>query len=256
MARVCAVVPVYNHEHAIAGIVGELRRCALTVYLVDDGSRASCAEVLDRLAAVDPEVRVVRLAHNQGKGAAVLAGMRAAAREGCTHALQIDADGQHQVDDVPRFLAVATADPAAVVCGAPQFDDSMPRSRRYLRYLTHVMVWVNTLSFGIRDSMCGFRVYPLAQVLPVIESEVPGRRMDFDVEALVRLHWRGVPLRWLPTPVSYPAGGVSHFRLLQDNVLITRMHTRLFFGMLRRLPRIVARRTGMRVLQPTTRVPT
>ncbi len=118
----------------------------------------------------------------------------------------------------------------------------MPRHRLYLRYLTHVMVWLNTLSFDIPDSMCGLRVYPLAVVLPVLEAEPPGSRMDFDVEVLVRLHWRGVAMRWLPTRVRYPLDGLSHFRLVRDNGLITAMHTKLFFGMLRRAPWLIARR--------------
>jgi polyprenyl-phospho-N-acetylgalactosaminyl synthase len=90
--------------------------------------------------------------------------------------------------------------------------------------------------------MCGLRVYPLAKVLPVIESEHPGRRMDFDIEILVRLHWTGVEMRWLPTRVGYPRDGISHFRLVRDNGLITLMHTQLFLGMLLRAPRLIARR--------------
>jgi glycosyltransferase involved in cell wall biosynthesis len=252
--KACVVIPVYNHEQAIGRIVGELRALGLPVILVDDGSDASCAQVLDALAERLPDVELLRLPRNQGKGAAVMAGLAAAARAHYTHALQIDADGQHRIQDATRFLAVAAAAPDAVVCGEPLFDASIPRSRRYLRYLTHAMVWVNTLSRDIRDSMCGFRVYPLAQVLPVFAEQSPGRRMDFDVEALVRLHWHGVPLRWVVTPVTYPRDGVSHFRLVRDNVLITAMHTRLFFGMVRRLPRLLGRRLAPSVAQ--TRVST
>jgi hypothetical protein len=170
-----------------------------------------------------------------------MAGLKAAAAAGFTHALQIDADGQHDSADVPRFAAAAIEEPLSLICGRPVFDASVPRHRLYLRYLTHVMVWVNTLSLDIPDSMCGLRVYPLSVVLPVVEGESPGARMDFDVEVLVRLHWHGIAMRWMPTRVGYPADGVSHFRLLRDNWLISVMHTRLFFGMLRRSPRLVAR---------------
>lgn len=242
MIEACAVVPVYNHEGAVGATVAGLRAHGLPVILVDDGSRPECGQVLRVLAAADSAVRLVSLAENQGKGAAVMAGLQAAAAAGFTHALQIDADGQHDASDVPGFLAAATAEPRAVICGQPVFDGSVPRHRLYLRYLTHVMVWLNTLSLDIRDSMCGLRVYPLSEVLPVIEAGRPGRRMDFDVEVLVRLHWAGVALRWLPTRVRYPLDGVSHFRLVRDNVLITAMHTRLFFGMLRRAPRLLLRR--------------
>ena len=242
MTSVCAVVPVFDHELAVGVTTAGLRAHGLTVLLVDDGSGPACEAELRRLAAADPEVRLLRLPVNQGKGAAVLAGLKAAAAAGFTHALQIDADGQHDSTDVPRFVATAIAEPSVLVCGRPQFDASVPRHRLYLRYLTHVMVWLNTLSFDIPDSMCGLRVYPLAVVLPVLEAEPPGGRMDFDVEVLVRLHWSGVAMRWLPTRVRYPLDGVSHFRLVRDNGLITVMHTKLFFGMLRRAPRLIARR--------------
>jgi len=235
-------VPVFDHEGAIAQTTAGLRRHGLPVILVDDGSGPACAAELRRLASADPEVSLVRLPENRGKGAAVLAGLRAAANHGYTHALQIDADGQHDSGDVPRFLATSDAEPAALVCGRPVFDESVPRHRLYLRYLTHVMVWLNTLSFDIPDSMCGLRIYPLSVVLPVLEAEPPGSRMDFDVEVLVRLHWHGVAMRWLPTRVSYPLDGRSHFRLVQDNWLITLMHARLFFGMLWRSPGLIARR--------------
>jgi hypothetical protein len=173
-----------------------------------------------------------------------MAGFEAAAAAGYTHVLQVDADGQHALDDVPRFIGHAQQRPHDVVCGRPVFDASAPRSRLYLRYLTHVMVWINTLSFDVPDPMCGYRVYPLAEVLPLVRVEPPGRRMDFDVELLVRLHWRGVAMTWVPTRVTYPQDGVSQFRLFRDNALITSMHTRLFFGMLRRAPRLVARKLG------------
>lgn len=242
MSRHCAVVPVYDHGATVGRVVAELRRHSLPVFLVDDGSDAECAAVLDALAAADAAVRVVRLARNSGKGCAVRAGLETALAAGFTHALQVDADGQHALGDIPRFVALSLQRPQDVVCGCPQFDASVPRHRLYLRYLTHVMVWVNTLSLDVRDAMCGFRVYPLGPVLSVIREEGLGRRMDFDVDLLVRLHWRGVPLSWVPTRVTYPEGGVSHFRLVRDNALITAMHTRLFFGMLWRAPRLLARR--------------
>lgn len=242
MTRTCAVVPVFDHEGAIGETTAGLRRHGLRVILVDDGSGPACAAELQRISGFDPAVSLVRLPENRGKGAAVLAGLKAAAAQGYSHALQIDADGQHDSSDVPRFLAASEAEPLALICGRPLFDASVPRHRLYLRYLTHVMVWLNTLSFDIPDSMCGLRVYPLSVVLPVLEAEPPGSRMDFDVEVLVRLHWHGMAMHWLPTRVSYPLDGRSHFRLVRDNWLITLMHTRLFFGMLRRAPGMVARR--------------
>ena len=232
----CAIVPVYNHEHAVARVVAALRAADLPCLLVDDGSGEVCARELDRLAATVPQTALVRLGVNGGKGAAMLAGFSAAWQRGYSHALQVDADGQHALADVPAFIAAARAAPAALICGRPLFDRSMPAGRRYGRYLTHGLVWLNTLSFAIPDSLCGFRVYPLASVLRLMAEEYIGRRMDFDVEIIVRMYWRGVPMRWLPTAVTYPLDGVSHFRMLRDNARMVALQLRLFGGMLLRLP--------------------
>jgi len=241
MHRPCAVIPVYNHEHALPLVVAALRGAGLPCVLVDDASRPACAAVLDQLAE-QPDTFLLRLAQNQGKGGAVMAGLREAARLGFSHALQVDADGQHDLGDVARFLDRSRAAPQALVCGYPQYDASVPKARLYARYLTHLWVWINSLSLQIRDGMCGFRVYPLAATVALIDSARLGRRMDFDPEILVRLAWRNQPMHWLPTRVHYPLDGLSHFRLLHDNALIAKMHAKLFCGMLLRAPLILWRR--------------
>ena len=241
MNKPCAVIPVFNHEGAVPAVVADLRAAGLPCVLVDDASSPACARVLQQLAGQD-QVFLVSLAVNQGKGGAVMAGLREAARLGFSHALQVDADGQHDLADVSRFLEQSREHPEALICGFPQYDDSVPKGRLYARYLTHVWVWINSLSLRIPDSMCGFRVYPLPPVLALINSVNLGRRMDFDPEILVRLAWRNQPMRWLPTKVHYPQDGLSHFRLFHDNALISTMHTKLFFGMLLRAPVILWRR--------------
>ena len=237
----CVVIPVYNHEHAIGAVVGAIREQGVPMVLVDDGSSQACAEVLRRLSAA-PEVTLVRHEINRGKGAAVVTGMRTASARGYTHAVQIDADGQHTVSDVTRFVSEARQHPDVVICGRPIFDASIPRSRYYGRYLTHGLVWLETLSFELVDTMCGFRVYPLAVTLALLDRTGVGPRMDFDTEVLVRLHWRGVRTRWLATQVRYPLDGVSHFRLFRDNVRMTLLHIGLLLGMLVRLPLLLWRK--------------
>jgi glycosyltransferase involved in cell wall biosynthesis len=240
--KVTGVIPVYNHEHAVPAVAANLRAHGLPVVLVDDGSSESCRLALERLSAAtgDP---LVRLPVNGGKGAAVIAGLRAALALGFTHALQVDADGQHDLRDVPKFLAAARAEPDAVICGRPLFDESIPKVRFISRYITHVLVWLQTLSVSrVRDSMCGFRLYPLRTVLEVVDRDGVGRRMDFDVELLVKLVWRGRTLRWIDTRVSYPTDGISHFRMLYDNLRLAGMHVRLVLGMLWRAPLLVWRR--------------
>lgn len=237
----CVVIPVYNHEHAIGAVASGIRAQSVPIVLVDDGCNAACAEVLQRLSAM-PDVLLVRHERNRGKGAAVSTGLHAARDRGYTHAVQIDADGQHCVADVSRFVEQARADPHAVICGRPIFDASIPHSRYYGRYLTHALVWLETLSFELIDTMCGFRVYPLDSTLALLGRSRIGTRMDFDTEVLVRLHWRGVRTRWLATPVRYPLDGVSHYRLFFDNARMTSLHVRLIAGMLVRLPVLLWRK--------------
>lgn len=238
----CAIIPVYNHGDALAAVVHAIRRHELPCILVDDGSAPDCAAVIDQLAAT-LSLDLVRLPANQGKGAAVMAGLRRAKAAGHDHALQIDADGQHDSEDIPALLALSAQHPNAVISGRPVYDDSVPKARLYGRYITHAWVWINTLSPVIRDAMCGFRVYPLASVLPLINQTRLGQRMDFDIEVLVRLHWQGVRIIQTPTHVYYPLDGISHFKAVRDNLLISRMHARLFLGMLARLPLLLWRLT-------------
>lgn len=240
MFKPCAVIPVYDHEHAVANVLRAVLAAGLPCILVDDGSGPGCAAVLDTLA-LEEGVLLERHGGNQGKGAAVLTGFRRAAQAGYTHVLQVDADGQHNTGDIASFLAAGAAQPDAIIAGCPVFDASVPKLRLYARYLTHVWVWINTLSLAIRDAMCGFRVYPVAPVLALDARRKLGQRMNFDIEILVRLYWDGVDVVNHPTRVGYPLDGVSHFKAWTDNVLITRLHTALFFGMLVRSPKLIAR---------------
>lgn len=243
MSKPCIVIPVYEHEGAMPGVLKSLKRFKLPCLMVDDGSSAACASALRNLAKRQGKwVSLIRLPQNQGKGAAVMAGCRAAFQRGYTHAIQIDADGQHTASDLPRFLAASKAEPLAAICGSPVFDASIPAIRLYGRMITNSLIKLHALSLGLEDGMCGFRLYPLAALMRVLDREDPGKRMDFDPEILVRLRWQGLKLAFLPTKVSYPTDGRSHFLMGLDNLLITRMHFRLFFGMLWRSPWILWRR--------------
>jgi len=240
--RPCLLIPVYDHEQVLARLLSKLKPYGLPCLLVDDGSNPICRATLEALQAQESSwVTLIRHAVNQGKGAAIITGLREAARLGNTHLLQVDADGQHAVEDVPKFIAAARAAPTAIVTGAPIFDASVPKKRLYGRYATHVMVWLNTLSLAIRDSMCGFRVYPVAATLALVDRVRIGLRMDFDIEIIVRMYWAGTPVVNIPTRVVYPLDGISHFDLWRDNVRIAWLHVRLFFGMLLRAPRLLLR---------------
>lgn len=236
--RPCVVIPCYNHGATMASVLARLQPSGLPCIIVDDGSEPATKQQLAQLSGVT----LISLATNQGKGAAVITGLKAAWQAGFTHAIQLDADGQHAIEDVPRFLQQARLYPESLISGAPDYDESVPKSRLYGRYVTHFWVWIETLSLSLKDSMCGFRVYPLAATLAVVAKHRPGKRMDFDTEIMVRLYWAGTDSRFLKTRVIYPPDGLSHFDALRDNLRISWMHTRLFFGMLPRIPSLLARR--------------
>lgn len=238
----CFVIPVYNHPDTIAATVRSLLQFELPIIVVDDGSDSSTKTELAALAAQIPAMELLTLPDNLGKGGAVMAGLSRAFERGFSHALQVDADGQHNLADIPLLWQSSAAQPLALVSGAPVYDDSIPTGRKIGRYITHFWVWVETLSFSVKDTMCGFRVYPLASCMQLFASKKPGLRMDFDIEVMVRLYWQQVPIKFVPTKVIYPEGGRSHFMVLRDNWLISKMHSRLFFGMLKRLPLLLWRK--------------
>ena len=240
--RPCLVLPVYDPGPALARTVAALAGCGLPMYLADDGSGPETRRELERLALEQPLIRLLSLSPNQGKGAAVMAGLRRAHQDGFSHALQVDADGQHDAGAVEEFLALGRDHPGAVVTGVPRFDHSAPAARRYWRYANHVWVWINTLSLDIRDSLCGFRLYPLEPTIALLDRTAIPRRMAFDTEIIIRLQWAGVPVVNAPVAVTYPGDGVSHYRPWRDTLGIIWMHHRLFFLMLARAPRLLARR--------------
>jgi predicted LPLAT superfamily acyltransferase len=221
----CAVVPCYNHGATVGGVVERLRARGLAVIVVDDGSDAETARALAALSGI----HLSRLPTNRGKGAAVARALREAQRLGFSHALQVDADGQHDLDDVPRFLETARAQPEAVVCGEPVYDESAPKSRLYGRLITRFWVWVETRGRARGDAMCGFRIYPVAPSVALLDRIRIATGMSFDIDVLVRLVWEGLPSKSVRTRVIYPEHGISHFRMLRDNLRISGTHSKLFF---------------------------
>lgn len=240
--KTCVVIPVYEHAAALGAVLAQIKPLALPTILVDDGSSLVCAQVLMCYAQAEGEwLTLLTRTRNEGKGAAVMDGFRHALQTGFTHAIQIDADGQHQVNDIPKFLAAATNNPSALILGQPIFDQGAPKSRRYGRVITNVWISINTLSGAITDGMCGFRLYPLAAVQALLATTNVAKRMAFDIDIVVRLYWQGLTIINIPTVVRYPPNGVSHFKLWQDNVQISAVHAKLFFGMLMRCISLLAR---------------
>ena len=242
MSKYSIVIPVYNHPHYLADLVQHLEQFQFPIILVNDGSHAECTAILRKLDQQFDQVSLIEHVENKGKGQAVITGLRYAAHIGMTHALQLDADGQHHWDDVAKFFQLSQQQPEAVVIGQPIFDASVPKKRLYGRYITHFWVWVNSLSFDIKDSMCGFRIYPLDTTIAVLNKAKFQPRMGFDSEILVRLKWEDVPFINIPTPVIYPEHGISHFDAWRDNIGISKAHATLFIEMLKRLPQLLLRK--------------
>ena len=233
--RPCALIPTYDNPDTIGPVVSRIRDWLPDVIVVDDGSAERGRRAVEALASI-AGVRVHRREKNGGKGAAVKDGFRIARELNFTHVLQVDADGQHRLEDIPRFLDMAGSRPDALILGAPIFDGSAPRMRVLGRRLTRF--WTIVETYGrrvIEDPMCGFRVYP---VDAAIRSNANGNAMDFDPEIAVRMVWDRIPVVNLPTRIRYASkqeGGVSHFRPFRDDALISWMHTRLVTGAILRL---------------------
>jgi len=243
------VIPSYDTGPLVYSTVAAARAAWSPVWVVVDGSRDGTAEGLLALAASDPGLRVDVLAKNSGKGAAVLHALEAARAQGFTHALTMDADGQHPAELIAAFMTESAAHPDAMVLGRPVFDASAPLLRVRGRRVSNAWTNLETLGAGIADSLFGFRVYPIAPLVDVMRRQPWMRRFDFDTEAVVRLAWRGVRPINVDAPVRYlraEEGGVSHFRYGRDNALLSWMHLRLLLGFALRLPMLVARRLAGR----------
>jgi glycosyltransferase involved in cell wall biosynthesis len=243
------LIPSYNPGRKVFETVQGAREQWNPVWVVVDGSNDGTAEALQALAKEDPGLRVLIRSKNGGKGSAVLDGAVEALREGYTHVLTMDSDGQHPPDRIRDFMAASAAKPSSMVLGVPIFDSSAPSVRVKGRRISNYWANVETFDAGIQDSLFGFRVYPAAPLVATMKSHFWMRRFDFDVEIVVRLSWSGVEAINLPAQVRYfrpDEGGVSHFNYLRDNVLLTSMHIRLFTVFIIRLPFLMVRRATRR----------
>jgi glycosyltransferase involved in cell wall biosynthesis len=239
------LIPSYNPGPKVFATVKAALDQWSPVWVVVDGSTDDSAQGLLKMAAGEPDLKVWVLPKNRGKGAAVLLGLKEAQNAGFTHALTMDSDGQHPPDSIPAFMQASLKAPDAMVLGCPVFDASAPSLRVKGRKISNWWANLETLWAGIGDSLFGFRVYPIRSLIGVMRRQIWMRRFDFDVEAVVRLCWRGVKPINMPAQVRYfsaQEGGVSHFKYWRDNVLLTWMHFRLFWGFVLRLPLLTVRR--------------
>lgn len=240
----CLLIPIYDHKDQIRAVLDSLARFGLDCIVIDDGSGIETRMVLD---AAEKDYRWLEVYHrdfNGGRGAALVSGYRLATKRGFSHAIQLDADGQHDAKDVPRFIEAIATNPDALVLGAPIFDETVPKGRLYGRQLSRFMVWLTTLSMDVSDPLCGFRGIPLAATLDLLGRVEMGHHMEFDPQLIIQLQWRGVPVINLPTKVVYDREGLSHFDFVRDNLRLIGVYIRALGGMLLRSPRLLMRRAS------------
>ncbi|NOQ14581.1 MAG: glycosyltransferase [Methyloprofundus sp.] len=240
------LIPSYNTGKLLKDTVAEALQQWSPVWVVIDGSDDGSEHLLKPLQEHYADALVVIvLAENKGKGAAVLAGITQASEAGYTHVLTMDADYQHPASFIKKFMQTSMDRSEAMVLGEPQFDDSAPALRVQGRRISNAWANLETMGWGIHDSLFGMRVYPIADLMAVMHSTRWARRFDFEPEVAVRMAWRCIPALNIATPVRYISkqeGGVSHFKYVRDNVLLTGMHLRLFLGFLLRFPTLRLRK--------------
>lgn len=262
----CLVIPHYRHVQPLLEMCAKLVDLKLTVdlpepltdslpnslpiYVVDDASPAADFDALAEGLTAHPQIELIKRPGNGGKGAAMMTGLNRAAADGYSHAISMDADGQHNIDDMSALIEQAELHPQAIIAGRPVFGDDIPASRLYGRMLTNTLVKAQTASSMIKDAMCGFRIYPLTEIRPLFSRIGYRTRMEFDVELLVRAHWAGIDIHSVDTRVVYPEHGASHFNMFADNVRLVAMHIILIVGGILRLPeKLVPRLKRTRAVQ-------
>jgi len=238
--KLCAVIPVYKHGYVIKETIQKILSYNVPIIVIDDGNTEPDKTLIKNAVKDFPGVDLISLPKNQGKGWAVIKGLSRAKELGYTHAFQIDADGQHDLSSIPFFEKAARKKPKNVIAGFPTYNETVPKSREQGRKITNFWVMIETLSLDILDSMCGFRIYPIQLVSSILDKKFIDFRMGFDIEILVRLHWKGAKFNFYPIKVDYPENAVSNFNVIHDNIKISKTHTCLFFGMLFRLPKILS----------------
>ncbi len=242
----CLLVPIYDHKDEIRAVLHGLAEYGLRCFVIDDGSDSETRAVLDAAEKEYDWVEVYHRDRNGGRGAALATGYRLTHEQGYSHAIQLDADGQHDATDVPRFIEAIREHPDALILGKPVFDESVPTGRLVGRQLSRAMVWAATLSFDVSDPLCGFRGVPLAATVKLLDTIELGDHMEFDPNLVIRLHWAGVPIRNVATCVVYNPGGLSHFDMVGDNLRMSGVYTMALLGMLARAPGWILRRIDPR----------
>jgi len=216
--RPCIILPTYNNERTLADVVEAA--CAIgPVIAVDDGSTDGTAAILRGFDSIVVETH----ARNRGKGAALRTGFARAIRDGYTHAITLDTDGQHPAAMVERLLNEARESGALVIGARDLRAAGASLGSRFGMANSNFWTWLET-DLRLPDTQSGMRCYPLA---PIDELRLVTTGYDFEIEVLVKAAWSGIPLRSVAVEVVYPADRVSHMRPILDFLRIGRLNVRL-----------------------------
>jgi len=229
------IIPVYNHGRQITEVIRQTLSQGFPVFVINDGSTDSTASAL----AASEGITVLHHAVNQGKGAALLTGMKKALDRGCNLAITLDGDGQHNPEDIWNLLDTVEDGKRCITIGTRQGmfkSKNVPWTSRFGRKFSNFWVWTSGGPF-LEDSQSGFRLYPLPETL---ELGVKARRYQFEVEVLVKARQRGIKVREAPVSVIYQAKGerVSHFRPWLDFWRNSNTFSRLIFARFFRMFRL------------------
>lgn len=237
--KVCFLIPVYNHGLLLEKNIDKIASHKLPVILIDDGSNMETKKALMRIVESHSGITCITLQKNSGKGAAMQEGFLHCVKHGFTHAFQIDADGQHDLNAISFFISLSIASPNSAIIGYPEYDDTVPTIRKKGRKITNFFVALESLHFDIKDAMIGFRIYPVHETARIYLNFFIGKRMTIEFELLTRLYWAGVPVQYAPVHITYPPDGISHFRMIKDNLLISLKHAQLLACMILIFPIIL-----------------
>lgn len=220
--RIAGVIPLYNHGNTVAA-VAEKCKCFLSdVLVIDDGSSDLTAGTVAQITAAG--VELIRLERNRGKGFALKTAAGILAERGFDYMITLDADGQHDPEDIPEFLKVLASRNDSVIVGCRDFTaPNVPDSSKFGRKFSNFWVKLET-GHSCGDTQSGFRAYPVAAVNSL---KLYCNRYNFEIEVLVKLLWAGYECVDLPIRVTYLPGKkrISHFRKGADNWRISWLHT-------------------------------
>ncbi|MFC1238811.1 glycosyltransferase family 2 protein [Treponema vincentii] len=237
----CFLIPVYNHAALLKNTIPQFLQFGIPLIIVDDGSNKENKIILKRIVDAHPAIALISNIQNSGKGFAIKQGIEYCKRHTIDFAFQVDADNQHSLAAVPEFLNRSKAQKSIKhsIIGYPIYDDTVPTIRKDARKISNFFVSVTTLTPDVRDSLCGFRIYPVAETWKIYRNPFISKRMPIDMELLTRLYWNGVSIIYMPVNVTYPTNGSSHYKAFRDTVILSAKHAFLCCEMFFRFPLIL-----------------